>query len=518
VRLRLQLRVLLLVAVANVLVFGAGLAFLALRLSEDRRALVAEFAEQLAYTLEPTIRSGGELEVAQLLRWPSWRRFEDAIILSEPWDIGPEGAVVPRGAFLNPVGRGRRSVLFDQQEVLRGIVASVEGREPRPAAGGAPFPIADEEGRVWGGGWVALPPAPGPSELARRLAPWFLLSTLLLTVGTFAALSRFVLVPVRHLAEGARLVAAGDFSVRLEQPPRRDELAELVRAFNEMTATVQRYNERLAEDVRAATEQARRAERAAMTQRRLAAMGELAAGVAHEINNPLGGLLAAVDVLEHEELDPARRRRYLELLRSALERIRATVGQLLRFTPRSTAPGPIARAGPVEDALALVRHRAERLGVRLVERAPAGAGAGERTGEEARAAWRALPPVAGEPPELAQAVLNLLVNSLDALEARGGGGRVEVALSAGEDAEGAFVRLVVEDDGPGVEAALLSRVSDLFFTTKEVGKGTGLGLSIVHSVVASHGGKVELASEPGRGFRVEIRLPALRPGAGGGGR
>jgi signal transduction histidine kinase len=253
-----------------------------------------------------------------------------------------------------------------------------------------------------------------------------------------------------------------------------------------------------------------------MTQRRLAAMGELAAGIAHEINNPLGGLSNAVTTLARPDLDPERRARYIELLHGGLARIGQTVGQLLRFTPRRTPPDTFALVGPVRDALDLVRHRAARQGVTLTLHAGAPGTAGAPT-DDAAVLLLADHLVRGEAGELGQAVLNLLVNALDALEdgAPPGGGHVDVWLDAEppEGAEPGGLVLRVIDDGPGADASVLERAVDLFFTTKEAGRGTGLGLSIVHKVVAAHGGRVELASRPGAGFCVTIHLP-YAPGRG----
>jgi len=166
----------------------------------------------------------------------------------------------------------------------------------------------------------------GRRLLLRYVLPAFLFSSVLLTLGTFVALRRFVLDPVERLARGARAVAGGDLSVRVEPPRRGDELARLIETFNVMTARVARFSEELEREVERATDAARRAEAAAMTQRRLAAMGELAAGIAHEINNPLGGLVNAAEVLGREDLPADKRRRYVALLSGGLERIRRTVG------------------------------------------------------------------------------------------------------------------------------------------------------------------------------------------------
>jgi signal transduction histidine kinase len=273
-----------------------------------------------------------------------------------------------------------------------------------------------------------------------------------------------------------------------------------------MAEKVEGYNKELARDVETATEKFRRAEAAAMTQRRLAATGELAAGIAHEINNPLAGLLNAVETLQKGTLPPEKRDQYHALLRSGLERIQGTVGKLLRFTPRNSKPVPLALVDPIVDAIALVTYRAQKLGValRLEQGSPEDDAVIQRL--------RGLAPVLGQANEIGQAALNVFVNSLDALEERGTGGHIDVDIVAHED------RLVlsIADDGPGVDGPELTRVADLFYTTKDVGKGTGLGLSIVHGVVASHGGTVHLSSEKGRGFRVEISLPTWRPSTGSG--
>jgi signal transduction histidine kinase len=511
VRIPLRVRVFGLIAAIEIALFGVGLYFLALKIEREREASSAEFSELLVYTLQTTITTGNELGVASILRWPNWRYFDDAIIVRASFDEGPRGELVPRGAYLNPIGRARRRADFAEQAILRDITEVVRSRDPRPSAGGVALPILGPGGEVWGGCWFVLAGRPDAAELALQLLPWFLLSLLLLTLGTFSVLQRFFLMPVQELAAGAQRVSAGDLAARVRVPARRDEMADLIAGFNAMTARVQGFNAELAREVEAATARVRRAEAAAMMQRRLAATGELAAGIAHEINNPLGGLINAADALERGNLSPDKRTQYQGLLRTGLERIRATVGQLLRFTPRTTRQGPVAIAEPVLDALALVEHRARAQGVLLVLSSGDLAARGDEGREEVVARWRSLPPVLGQANELAQAVLNLLVNALDALEEdpRTGerGGRVEVSV-AGRAGE---LELSVADDGPGVPAEDLPRISDLFFTTKEVGKGSGLGLAIVHNVVHQHGGRLELSSEPGRGFRATIHLPLWTP-------
>ena len=472
-------------------------------------------AEALAASAVARLLPRAGLNVAPLLSWPSWDRFQDAILLDRNLARTAAGEVTPLGIALNPLGRARRRPDLDQQAIYAAIARAIELGQPVDGVeGGRVLPIVGPQG-VFGACWYLLPRGPGGRELLLRyVLPAFAFSTALLTLGTFVAMRRFVLDPVERLARGARAVAAGDLSVRVQPPRHGDELASLIETFNEMTARVARFKVELSREVQRATQAARRAEAAAMTQRRLAAMGELAAGIAHEINNPLGGLVNAAEVLGREDLPADRRRRYVELLAGGLERIRRTVGQLLGFTPRSARPELIAVHQPVLDAVALVRHRAAKLGVELVVRCGGHAAHDGEPGEALLAALGALPPVRGEAHEIAQAVLNLLVNSLDALEerpARPGGaprGRIDVEL---ESAAG-WVAIEVRDDGPGVDPSVLERASDLFFTTKAPGRGSGLGLAIVHNVVAAHGGRVELSSQPQRGFRVRLELPAAGAG------
>ncbi len=513
-KLSLNVRVLGIVAATTLVMFGGAFWF-ATREVESRQRLeyernATEASRILFDRLQSTVDQEGGIRVASILNWPMWRHFDDVMIVHRNLGVDDRGRMLPRGAWLNPIGRSRRSVSTDEQRILADIALAIGDGESRRSEGGTAVPIRDASGTVWGGCWFTLAVFQPPASPFFLLLPGFLVSTFLITLATAWILRRSVLDPVGRLTRASTRLAGGDLAARAGPVHGIGELGDLIRTFDVMAEQIEGFDARRAREVREATEQVRRAEAAAMTQRRLAATGELAAGIAHEINNPLGGLLNAVDALERAELPPAKRTQYHGLLRSGLERIRTTVGQLLRFTPRSARPVPLALAEPVADAIALVQHRAAALEVLI--RLADGSG---RADAAAITGLRGLPAVLGEAHELGQAVLNLLVNALDAIEESSRvprGGRVDVRL----DAVGDHVRLVVEDDGPGVAHEDLPRIADLFFTTKDVGKGTGLGLGIVHRVVHQHGGTVELASEPGRGLRVEIRLPAWRSGAGTG--
>jgi signal transduction histidine kinase len=482
----------------NALVF-AGLGFV---LARDQagasQRLEEHWTEDLVQTIRQTIAPEG-LKVAAILRWPSWRLFADAVLVDSHLALAPSGGGIrASGIDLNPVGVGGRPARFDRPAVLGALYEVIHTGQPVRVADGRVVPIMGRRD-VWGGLWYRTKTrAVDYRAVLLELLPWFALSTLLLTLATFLALRRIVLDPVEQLAEGARRMRGGDFAVRLPEPEGRDELAELVRAFNAMSHTVASFNERLSEEVRAATEKARAAEAAVMRERRLAAMGELAAGIAHEINNPLGGLQNAVEDLRKPELAPARRTQYLDLLARGLARIGETVQRLRRFTPREAPFARVDLAALVRDALELVQHRAARQGVQLAFEA------------------ELVPTVPGLLSEIGPALLNLLVNALDALEEGGTrdprGKRIEVRLYASAN----HVRLTVRDNGPGVAAERLDRLTDLFYTTKEVGRGTGLGLSLVHSAMQRHGGELHLESELGRFFQAELRFPLTGNGAANG--
>lgn len=478
-------------------------------LARSRRIEAIERGGELVSTLRSQIQPEGGLSTAPLLRWSGWSAFEDAVLVDRNLVRTAQGAVKPAGIALNPIGAAQRDASFDSEAIFAQMEHAIRLRTVvDDIAGGRVVPIETSAG-VWGACWYRIAP---DVTRTRQLAWTFVLllggTTAAIAAVLFFALRRDVLDPVSRLTQAARRVAAGDLDVRVEAR-RLDELGVLTQTFNDMVADVRNFNARLEQEVAQATAKARAAEAAAMTQRRLAATGELAAGIAHEINNPLGGLLNAVERLERADLPPHKREQYLQLLSGGLERIRDTVGKLLRFTPRQARRAPTQLFAPAHDALSLVRHRAQREGVEL---ALAHTRAGERidpSDERAAQHFSHLPLCDVEAHEVGQAVLNLLVNALDALEGSAQAERrVVVVLASVQDPQlGPCVAIEVHDNGPGVERAELGRVLDLFYTTKEVGRGTGLGLALVHNVVTGHGGRIELDSAPGEGFHVRMLFP-----------
>ena len=317
------------------------------------------------------------------------------------------------------------------------------------------------------------------AEVVRRRA-WILtvaLGTAVVLAGALAALliARRIARPLHGLLLGIRRVMGGDWTARVPRE-QRGEIGELASAFNTMVhevrehrATLEEHNRTLEARVRQRTEELRQKEQALVQSEKLASLGLLAAGVAHELTNPLTSIVMNTNLMLEEvdegsafgkelrqiDADAGRCRRIIEDLRAF-----ARVRQLERV------PGHVETV--VDEALAAAARDLAQGGV-----------------EVRRELAPDLPRISWDPARMVQVLINLLVNAAHAAD---GKGRVVVRARR----EGAWLRLEVEDDGVGIPAADRTRIFDPFFTTKP--DGTGLGLSISHGIVNEHGGRIEVES------------------------
>jgi two-component system NtrC family sensor kinase len=221
---------------------------------------------------------------------------------------------------------------------------------------------------------------------------------------------------------------------------------------------------------------------------KMAALGQTMSGVAHELNNPLGAILALAERLR---LQAARTplAAGLATLHKEAERAARIARQLLTFArKRHTTRLMVPVNEVVAETVRLREADLQRAGIRVTTHLAAD-----------------LPDVFADPHQLQQVVLNLLINAEHALMRQDTGGHVQIQTSA----EGAdSIRIEVADDGPGMSAEVLGRIFDPFFTTKDVGEGTGLGLAVAQAIIAEHGGHIDVTSTPGSGARFAIDLPA----------
>jgi signal transduction histidine kinase len=335
-------------------------------------------------------------------------------------------------------------------------------------------------GEVLGAVAVARPTDDLAADLARtRTRLWltalaFVVATMItgLVLGTL-----YVTRPIARLLGGVRTVREGDFRTRVE-PGRNDEIGELVAEFNTMIAALAELRTRIVDEVEARAHLERGLERVD----KLVTIGQLSAGLAHEIGSPLQ-VLAGRAALLGEHVDPEVRRQ-AGLLVAQCDRITRVVEQLLSFGRRKPSQiGACDLVTPVRAVLELLAAEARRANVALALELGDGPYA-----------------IVGDPDQLQQVALNLLRNAMHATPA---GGKITVRV---ERVLGG-VQLAVRDTGPGIDAETQARLFEPFFTTRASQGGTGLGLAVVRAIVNEHRAKIDVHSELGRGAEFVITFP-----------
>lgn len=332
------------------------------------------------------------------------------------------------------------------------------------------------------------------APLLRLVAMYTGIVGLGLLVFAYLAMTRMVVRPVVELSDAARRVREGGrrFEVRAQGPA---EIVDLSHSVAQMTERLRVEEEQLrakiAEVERYADDLTRAQERLVRSER-LASVGRLAAGLAHEIGNPIAAILGFQELLLAGGLAPEEERDFLERMKRETERIHKVLRDLLDFarpaaSPRAGEPDlPSSAADAVADAVALVRPQRDWKSIALeTDVAPD------------------LPPVTLGHGRLVQVLLNLLLNAGDAVSPAGG----RVVVRAARAGEGR-VRVEVEDDGPGVAKEMEHRLFEPFATTKDVGKGTGLGLAVCRGLVEAAGGSITADPPPAGGARFVVDLPA----------
>ncbi len=332
-----------------------------------------------------------------------------------------------------------------------------------------------------------------PSEKARRNLFLFYLGLTAATVLllTYVLLTYFIVRPIDRLRLGAERLAAG--RLRTEVPVQgAAEVARLAATFNEMAAQLRAdrasLQQRL-EELERTTAELGATQDQLIRSARLAAVGRLSAGVAHEIGNPLAAIRGLLDLLTMGDLDPGEQKEFIARIQGETERIHHTIRDLLDFSRSDSEQ--VARIEGSADIAEVVDDT-----VKLVDRQ-----ARFRDIELALALDDGLPRVRGDRERLRQLLLNLLFNAADALD---GKGRIAIRATNGGDA----VLLRIEDDGPGIDPVIVDQVFDPFVTTKAAGHGTGLGLAVCHTIVERLGGTIEAGNRAEGGATFEVSLPA----------
>ncbi|NVN92840.1 MAG: HAMP domain-containing protein [Desulfuromonadales bacterium] len=318
---------------------------------------------------------------------------------------------------------------------------------------------------------------------------------LLLLIGVLITflVRRLVNRPVQRLMKHIALVASGDLNARVSATS-RDELGELSAAFNRMTGSLQRASEEinqwtisLEHKVEERSQEIQRMEAQLQRSEKLASLGKLVAGIAHEINNPLTGvLLYSSMVSQDKHLDPLLKPD-MDRVIAETRRCAAIVKQLLEFS-REAVPhrAAVSINSLLDGVIALLHHQPDFRAFTI-----------HRFYDEK------LPDVFVDPNQLQQVFVNLLLNAFHALPE---GGAIVISTYLSRD--GNFVCIEIEDNGCGIEEEHLGRIFDPFFTTRT--DGTGLGLSISYGIVENNGGKIEVKSRVGVGSTFTVMLPVVR--------
>ncbi|MGA2964759.1 MAG: ATP-binding protein [Terriglobales bacterium] len=324
---------------------------------------------------------------------------------------------------------------------------------------------------------------------------------------------RFVANPIQQLIEGTKAVSAMKLDRPIQTTRRSQELDDLVDSFNLMrerlklaVAELNEMQQTLEIKVDERTQQLQVAQRKLIKSDRLATLGQLAASVAHEINNPVSGVLNLSMLLErlmaNGEFPPGREaefRKYLGLISQETARVGRIVSDLLAFSRRSSpqrAPADLNKV--VRTTLGLAGHKLKLSNAEVVL---------ELQDD--------LPPVECDPSQMQQVILNLVLNGTEAMQSRGGGTlTIHTRLLASENS----VELSVRDTGEGIAPENLPKIFDPFFTTKSEGKGVGLGLAVLYGIVKAHDGDVEVTSQRNEGTTFTVTLPLKSLGNGTGDR
>ena len=364
----------------------------------------------------------------------------------------------------------------------------------------APVDFGDTSGRASESGllpdgerlsiWMRVRESEAVSPLGRLLRLYSLLTGALILAVVYVALTRLIVRPVENLTLAVERrkteLLTHDDAISIAGAA---EVVRLGVAFNALARDLRLEKAALEARLREleqTTQVLRSTQDQLIRSEKLAGVGRLAAGVAHEIGNPLAAILGLVELLQLGSLSPSEESEFLARIRNETERIHLIIRDLLDYA--RTQPQQVEHASAdlekvVEEAVALVAPQKDLRRITLERRVH---------GSEVR--------VRGSAHELTQIVVNLLLNAADAVH---GEGHVMIELSP----RGDLLELSISDSGAGIPAAVRDKLFDPFVTTKPAGQGTGLGLAVCHAIVERLGGSISGENLPERGARFTVRLP-----------
>jgi two-component system NtrC family sensor kinase len=342
-------------------------------------------------------------------------------------------------------------------------------------------PIFSPEGKI---GYLAIGMSLSDlrKEVAHNQRVTFLVSLFIIISGIVLAnhLSDTLSKPILRLTDAVQRVSKGETEVEVEAET-QDEIGILAKAFNRMIVELKRSREQL------------------IHHEKLASMGQLAAGVAHELNNPLGGILGysqfALEKMARKSVDNFTQEdirvhsQYLKDIEGQSQRCKSIVQQLLKFARASTKEPfePIDLGAVLKETLSFIRAQLEIENIKLIQNLSP-----------------FLTEILGNANQLQQVFTNIILNALQAMPE---GGELAVSSQTIEEKDRRLVQITFSDTGCGIPKENLDRIFEPFFTTKEIGQGTGLGLSVSYGIIKDHEGSILVESEPGKGTTFIVNFP-----------
>ncbi len=323
-----------------------------------------------------------------------------------------------------------------------------------------------------------------------KMVVFAIIAFLVISVTIGISINRYVTRPVKELVTGTRRVAEGDLDYSISVKG-EDEIAQLASSFSQMTQDLKKADEELLEwgktleqKVRERTEELRKTENQLIQSDKVASLGKLAAGVAHEINSPLTGILTYSSLLLQAKKDEDPDKEDLEVIVNETNRCKKIVKGLLDYARQTEPRKTLSDINEVADkSIDLISHQASLQNVKIEKKLQPD-----------------LPKIMIDVGQIQQVFINILLNAIEAMPQGG-----TLTLSSGMDDQ--MVALRFADTGIGIPEEILPKILDPFFTTKEQGRGTGLGLSVSYGIIERHRGKLEVKSKVGEGSTFTVKLP-----------
>ena len=412
---------------------------------EDKRTVVAVISPVL---LEQVLQRAGAFDAVML--GPD----EEAIVT-----IGPDGTDI----------QWARQALTHFDKLGRSSVVEYNSEDGQYIAGAGKIAVADLTIVTRISATAAYLTA---RQLLNDLVIVGLVIVILASLGG-VVVSRRLTRPLERLSEAVRKVAKGNFDVSVDISS-KDEIGQLSRSFNEMAGELNERERSL-----------KKAQLALVQSEKMAALGTLSAGLAHEVKNPLSAVLGYAQLAKRKLSQPDAVKAHLDIIESETRRCNEIIGNLMQFSRQEKGEfTEISINDVVEKSVGIVDHQLSLNNIRV-------------TTDLAES----IPPILGNANQLQQVLMNLAINAQHAMGEDGGTISIQTII----DSES--VLIIVDDTGPGIDDEVAANIFEPFFTTKAAGEGTGLGLSVSYGIIQEHEGEIIVSKAPGGGARFEIRLP-----------